>query len=99
MNPTKVLAVSTSLTHPASVCRPRSDRRVHQEHLGLCAVREGMLWLWLSLLYEGRGAVPLYTPSPGPLCLVFPEKVCVIYREGAEEETARREGAPDNTLV
>lgn len=49
-----------------------------------------------SLLYEGRGAVPLDNSSPG---LVFPERVFVIYREGAEEETERREGAPDNTLV
>lgn len=51
--------------HPASVCRPRSDTRVHQEQLRLCAVRGGLLWFWLSLLYEGRGAVPLYNPSPG----------------------------------
>lgn len=53
----------------------------------------------LSPVYEGRGAVPLYNSSPGPLRLVFLEKVCVIYREGAEEETERREGAADSTLV
>lgn len=53
----------------------------------------------LSPVYEGRGAVPLYNSSPGPLRLVFPEKVCVIYSEGAEKETERREGAADSTLV
>lgn len=53
----------------------------------------------LSPVYEGRGAVALYNSSPASLRLVFPEKVCVIYREGAEEETGRREGAADSTLV
>lgn len=96
MNLTGALALSTSLAHPASVCRPRSDGGVHQEQLRLRAVRGGMPGSCPSLLYEGRGAVPLDNSSPG---LVFPEKVCVIYREGAGEETERREGAPDNTLV
>lgn len=82
--------------HLARPPRPRSDGGVHQEQLRLRAVRGGMPGSCPSLLYEGRGAVPLDNSSAG---LVFPEKVCVIYREGAGEETERREGAPDNTLV
>lgn len=44
----------------------------------------------LAPVYEGRGALPLFNSSPGPLRFVFPEKVNVIYRDGAEEETGRR---------
>lgn len=90
MNLTKALAVPASLTLPVCVCRPRSDRRVHQQQSRLCAVRGGMPSSCLAPVYEGRGALPLFNASPGPLRFVFPEKVNVIYRDGAEEETGRR---------
>lgn len=49
---------------------------------------------------SGCCAFRLSSPSPGPFSLTtLWEKVCMIYTEGAWEETKRREGAAENTLV